>query len=92
MSKVQERRIYVIVQSKGRVVRADYAGGAYIDLTFGHTGHQPTEVINVWDYATGKAEIDQSSVEIRTKVREWIADNDIEWPEWYEGYLENAGY
>ena len=38
----------------GRVV-ATYHGGAYIDLSFG--GWHPSEVINVYDYATGKPEI-----------------------------------
>jgi len=83
---------YVMVQDKGRRVRADYQGGAYIELTFGAFGFKPTEVINVWDYETDTAQIPNTTAAIKAAVFEWIASNDEEWPEWYEGYLENARY
>lgn len=89
--------MYTTVTSKGRSVRADYEGGAYIDLTFGGGSHNPTEVINVWDCVTNESTIDyelessnHSRRGIRQAVREWIASNDIEWPTWYEDYLENG--
>ncbi len=86
-----------------KYVTAEYHGGAYIDLTFGPaTG--ATEVINVYDYATGAPEpafqgnladrIERERVRaaVRIAVIEWAQTNEDEgWTDWYEGYLENAG-
>ena len=93
---------YSTIRSKGRLIRADYEGGAYIELTFGSEGYTPTEVINVYDYSTGQPEQpfddwdNLSALEARRAIREevqaWIADQEKEWPEWYEGYIENARY
>jgi hypothetical protein len=74
-------------------MRADYYGGAYIDLTFGGWHYGPTEVINVWDYATGAVEDpalrhpDRGVVRaaVRAHVEAWIRDQ-------YAGYIENARY
>jgi hypothetical protein len=85
----------VHVVSKGRIIRATYSGGPYIELAFGGL-LKPTEVINVWDAEAGRAEPhmmdgDRPSAKgVRIEVSEWITVNDEEWPEWYEGYLENA--
>ena len=82
----------VIHESLGRIVRADWQGGAYIELTFGDTDYRPTEVINVWDYRTDTTNVPFTRDGLRTELREWIKGQDIEWPEWYEDYLENARY
>jgi hypothetical protein len=92
----------VKVTHRGRVVSAAYSGGPYVELTFGSEGYHPTEVINVWNYETDQADppLDRwdtmggvvASAAVRQVVLDWIAENDREWPEWYEGYLENARY
>lgn len=82
-----------------RAISAEYHGGAYIELRFGHLP-TPTEVINVYDYATGDVEDPalrhkDSKVRIgavRKQVLAWIETQDEEWPEWYEGYLENGRF
>ncbi len=90
--------MYVTIHSKNRILRADYEGGPYIELTFGHTGFKPTEVINVWDYETSKPQdpalrdLSTQRKAVRKHVKAWMAEMDSEWPEWYEGYLENARY
>ena len=84
------RRFYVLKQSKGRMIRGDYAGGAHIDLTFGSSAYRPTEVINVWDYETGKSTLPATNKAVRRAIEDWMAEQDDEWPEWYECYLENA--
>lgn len=91
-----DKRIYITVTNKGRQLRADYAPyGPYVDLTFGSHAYKPTEVINVWDYETGVSDLYVEGYEgglrlrIRRVVQDWIATQDQEWPEWYEGYLEN---
>lgn len=101
----------VTVKSGSRTLRADYWGGAYIELTFAGGAYNPTEVINVWDYETDTSVIpsaetyknpgdvghegykracDQTREGVRRAVADWIEAQDKEWPEWYEGYLENA--
>lgn len=82
--------ITVIVRRSGVPIRADYWGGAYVELTFGSETFHPTEVINVWDYETDKAEISLDKQELRATVRGWMKTNDAEWPEWLTGYMENA--
>lgn len=94
----------IIKRDKGRqTIRLDYHGGAYIDMTFGHQGCQPTEVINVWDYETCKPDApfdrfdDMSGAELTAALKltleGWVRSNEEEgWPDWYQGYLENARY
>ena len=90
--------MYITTTNKGRLVRADYEGGPYIELSFGTSAFRPTEVINVWDYETDKPEDPRLSdpktqrKAVRYEVDMWIADNDKEWPEWYGEYLTNATY
>lgn len=86
-----------VTDKKGRVVVATYEGGAYIDLDIGARGHV-VEVINVYDYEKGESELDRTVLDnygsprtaVRQSVVDWIESNDEEWPEWYEGYLENS--
>lgn len=74
---------------RGRIVTADWPGGAYVDLGFG--GFPPSEVINVYDYATGTYDKRvHTPAGLRAIVREWINAQNEEWPEWYEGYVTNA--
>lgn len=76
--------------SDGKRIAAEYTEGcAYVDLFFG--GHRlPSEVINVWDHATGTPdERAQDPWGLTEILAEWVADNDAEWPEWYAGYMAN---
>lgn len=89
---------YITIRRGEKLIRADYAGGPYIELTFGSEGYHPTEVINVWDYDNNKPEIvlDGGSKAnrdaVRAEVLNWMEATAEEWPEWYAGYLENARY
>jgi hypothetical protein len=67
-------------------------GGAYVELYFGPYLRTPTEVINVWDDEKDEAQIQVRRNDIKSAVQEWIVEMDKEWPEWYDGYLENARY
>jgi hypothetical protein len=51
-------------------IRATYHGGAYIDLAFPDTG--PFDVVNVWDYATGRPTIANDPDAVRAEVEEWF--------------------
>ncbi len=81
--------MHIVIRGKDRTLRADYSGGPYIDLTFGTDQFDPSEVINVWNYETGKSEVGSGDLAVRIAVRRWMAIQDQEWPEWYEGYIEN---
>lgn len=94
--------MYVVVTfDKGRKkIRADYHGGAYIDLSFGTEGNHPTEVINVYDYGKGSPEPPfdrydemgnkEARLAVRTAVEGWIREQREDWPTFYEDYLANA--
>lgn len=82
-------------------IRADYYGGPYIELTFAdgaprYVPSNPTEVINVWDYETGRAEIGDNAAAVRAAVLAWAAsyvadvDSGDYWADWFTGYLLNA--
>lgn len=96
-------KTYTMVSIDGKRIRADYEGGAYIELTFGSEGFKPTEVINVYDYEKGEPEPpfnrwdEMGNLEakgaIRDAVRSWARSNEEEgWSSWFEDYLENASY
>lgn len=74
---------------EGRTVVAEYSGGAYIDLTF---VRKPSEVINVWDYKTGRATIPRTAAAVAAEVSRWAAehDEDTDWPDWFGDYVRNA--
>jgi len=59
------------------------AGGAYVDLTF--NGGAVVEVINVWDYASGRSEYGGGSRALGTIIAGWITDQE-DWPEFAEVY------
>lgn len=90
------------VRRKGQVIGTLYAqwqGGPYIDLTFSREIYatawikpNPTEVINVWDYEKSAPEVPFEQRYLAIVVEDWMKDQDEEWPEWFEGYLENARY
>lgn len=90
MLRAPEGGIRVTVRRGDKLIRADYAGGPYVELTFGSEAYAPTEVINVWDYENNQPEIKKTSAQIRECVVNWMKAMNYEWPEWYEGYLENA--
>jgi len=77
---------------KDRQVRAQYHGGPYIDISFGDGPFRATEVLNVWDCETDKPEIPFSTKGVVDEVLRWATVQDQEWPEWFEGYIENASY
>lgn len=77
-----------------RLIRAEWHGGAYIELTF-HDAENPTEVINVYDYAAGAPTIPFTQEALDAHVREWCDDyfhTDPDGPENLRAYLENAAY
>jgi hypothetical protein len=89
--------MFVALTHGDRVIRADYNGGPYIELTFGRLDFKPTEVINVWDYDAGVSTVaEDDSAAVLTEVLAWIASHeapgDDQWPTWYEDYIENARY
>lgn len=84
--------IRVTIRDGDRMVQGDYMGGPYVDLYFGHYRRVPTEVINVWDDETDTPRIQVRQSDIKAVVKDWMREMDEEWPEWYEGYLENARY
>jgi hypothetical protein len=55
------------------VVRAEYFGGAYIELTMPEC-IEPTEVINVWDYEKGEASIPFSYWAVASELAEWCEE------------------
>ena len=82
------------------VIRADYSGGAYIELTFGSEEFQPTEVLNVWSYEHGKPEgpfhrwddmtQEERMLALEFEVQAWIRGLHEEgWSDWYQGYMDN---
>lgn len=92
MGKNYTRAVTVSADRGRKIIKAEWPGGAYVDLSFG--GYSPSEVINVYDYATGTYDKRvHSPAGLRAIVREWINTQDEEWPEWYAGYVDNArGY
>lgn len=83
--------MHVVIRERGHLVRADYSGGPYIDLTFGSDQYDPSEVINVWDYEKGGPTILATETGVALEVNDWMRTQAEEWPEWYEGYMANHG-
>lgn len=52
------------------VIRAEYFGGAYIELTMPECV-EPSEVINVWDYAKGESSIPFAYWAVADTLAEW---------------------
>jgi len=65
-----------------------WRGGAYIDIHFDTVADGAFEVINVWDYAAGQAEIPFTRAAMKARCREWLDDMADELP----NYAENARY
>jgi len=87
----EEQMLYVIfTDDNGGILRADYWGGPYIALTFGHHHPDSTEVINVWDYEKGEPTVEFNVDAVRKRVLDWIEEHATEDPRWYEKYLENT--
>jgi hypothetical protein len=87
---------------RGRDFDATWEGGAYIDVRFAGF-HQPTEVINVYDYEKGEIEIPFAQHELQKALKRWVLEQDAEaqdWArendqpidDWYASYVENARY
>jgi hypothetical protein len=77
-----------VESAEGTVAFRWLAGGPYIDVTFPGATH-PSEVINVWDYQTGKAQIstpDEFAVECHAFM-DRLMEND---GEEFRAYIENA--
>lgn len=77
----------------GRIVSGEWNGGAYVDLFFGGQS-APTEVINVYDYASGTYDQRVKTPKgLRSVIREWVTDqNESDWTSWYEDYVRNGSY
>lgn len=81
---------HVVAYRDGVPIRADYPGGAYVDLTFGRDEYRPSEVINVWDDDKNQPEIPNTLMGIAAALEDWMERQDDENPGWLEQYLENA--
>ena len=87
-----DNKFFVRVElGDGKVIKADWAGGAYMELTFGDLP-KPTEVINIWDDVRGESllkwEDPYTNMWMDTIVRSWAEANENEgWTDWYEDYL-----
>lgn len=102
-SRVNGENVYHTNRGHGKKVgkvRADYSGGAYVELTFddsgaGYVRAEPSEVINVWNYETSRADIGMDAADVRAVVVEWCQsyvaepDSGDYWPGWFRGYMEN---
>lgn len=51
-----------------------WEGGPYIDVCIGQNYGHPKEVINVWNYETGKPELEFTRDAFRAKIKEWMDD------------------
>ena len=52
----------------------EWHGGAYIQVCRGESFARPSEVINVWDYATDGPTIPRTSEAMGRKIDRWIED------------------
>jgi hypothetical protein len=85
---------WVEIVAKARV------GGMYADLYFNGAA-TPIEVINLWNYETGKSDFVEPATSLPVILSNWIAaevDEETAWRkqgntirknEWLEGYVEN---
>jgi len=86
---MSETQILITINVPEMQVMAQYEGGAYISLSFGHAEFKATEVINVWDDETSKPEIPFTVVGVAGAVQEWMLSQHRDNPGWYEQYIEN---
>ncbi len=56
----------------------EWEGGPYIQVCIGQAYRKAYEVINVWNYAEGKARIPFTRESLHAKVNEWIYNYDRE--------------
>lgn len=82
---------YLLDRRQWRIT-ATYHGGAYIDLHFGNADGPAFEVINVWDYAAGKARIAFRQSAVADRLAEWIDDNRDSLAHDLPNYAESVGY
>lgn len=70
---------YIQVADYDLGITARYSGGAYIEIGheagFARGGWVADEVINVYDYAKGKPDIEPSIPSVIEAVQEWAKDN-----------------
>jgi len=57
----------------GMLIRGEWSGGQYIDLSFPGDSH-PFTVINVWDSETDTASIRKNRIALRSAMQEWGRD------------------
>jgi hypothetical protein len=78
---LRAQRTITTRDAKGRPfrigIRALYTGGAYVELWFG-ASNDPSEVINVWNYAKGRSELgsNPTQAQLAAVLREWIDSNE----------------
>lgn len=63
----------VTLVTENGVFRAEYDGGAYIDLFWGNSD-EPTTVINVFDYAASKPTIPNKPKAVWKELEQWFLD------------------
>lgn len=77
------------------VVKAEWWGGAYIELTMPEA-IEPTEVINVWNYEKGEADIPFSDSALQATLNEWCEEtfgaSNPDGGYNLRAYIENASY
>lgn len=92
--EVETEWLGVTYKTPTGALTAVWHGGAYIDLTFipvwAEKEPPPSEVINMWDDETNQPRIPFTLEGLRAAVLAWMEDMDKEWPEWFEGYVENT--
>jgi hypothetical protein len=64
----------VILITNGGRVQASYSGGEYIEVAFG-SAHNPTDVINVFDYEAGKPRIANNVKAVEKVFVRWLCAN-----------------
>ena len=65
------------IEVAGQTIVGTYHGGAYIDLHFDEASAPAFEVINVYDYAAGKATIPFTSDAVRDEMLTWAEEVDL---------------
>ena len=61
-----------VITANGQTIVGTYHGGAYIDLHFDRADAPAFDVINVYDYAAGKATIPFTSDAVRDEMLGWV--------------------
>lgn len=64
---------FISVVDEDTLLTFVYEGGAYIEI-FGEGWDSAFDVVNVWDYANGKASIEYTVEAVEAKVKEYLEE------------------